>query len=106
MVKYYVSCIVLFFTFAILCGMALAEDVTDEASVVAVGDNLIHPVVYNDALQQDGSFDFKQMYSHIKNDIQSPDLAFINQESPLGGDDRHFQDLRTSILRVRLLKML
>ena len=42
--------------------MALAEDVTDEASVVAVGDNLIHPVVYNDALQQDGSFNFKPMY--------------------------------------------
>lgn len=74
--------------------------------MVAVGDNLIHPVVYNDALQQDGSFNFKPMYLHIKNDIQSPDLAFINQESPLGGMIAHFQDLRTSILRVRLLKML
>ncbi|MWF64512.1 capsule biosynthesis protein CapA [Staphylococcus haemolyticus] len=94
MVKYYVSCIVLFFTFAIICGMALAEDVTDEASVVAVGDNLIHPVVYNDALQQDGSFNFKPMYSHIKNDIQSPDLAFINQESPIGGDNRPFSGFK------------
>lgn len=74
--------------------MALAEDVTDEASVVAVGDNLIHPVVYNDALQQDGSFNFKPMYLHIKNDIQSPDLAFINQESPLGGDDRPFSGFK------------
>ena len=74
--------------------MALAEDVTDEASVVAVGDNLIHPVVYNDALQKDGSFNFKPMYSHIKNDIQSPDLAFINQESPLGGDDRPFSGFK------------
>ena len=46
------------------------------------------------------------MYLHIKNDIQSPDLAFINQESPIGGIIDHFQDLRTSILRVRLLKML
>lgn len=74
--------------------MALAEDVTDEASVVAVGDNLIHPVVYNDALQQDGSFNFKPMYSHIKNDIQSPDLAFINQESPIGGDNRPFSGFK------------
>ena len=63
-IKYYVSCLVLFFTFAILCGMALAEDVTDEASVVAVGDNLIHPVVYNDALQQDGSFNFKHVFTY------------------------------------------
>ena len=27
------------------------------------------------------------MYSNIKKDIASPDLAFVNQESPLGGDD-------------------
>lgn len=94
MIKYYVSCIILFFTFTILCGMTLAEDVTDEASVVAVGDNLIHPVVYNDAMQQDGTFNFKPMYSHIKKDIQAPDLAFINQESPLGGDDRPFSGFK------------
>ena len=43
--------------------MALAEDVTDEASVVAVGDN-IHPVVYNDALQQDGSFNFAYVFTY------------------------------------------
>ena len=34
------------------------------------------------------------MYSHIKNDIQSPDLAFINQESPLGGDNRPFSGFK------------
>ena len=27
------------------------------------------------------------MYSNIKKDIARPDLAFVNQESPLGGDD-------------------
>lgn len=94
MIKYYGSCLLLFLTFAILCGMALAEDVTEEASVVAVGDNLIHPVVYNDALQQNGSFNFKPMYAHIKHDIQEPDLALINQESPLGGDNRPFSGFK------------
>ncbi|MBI5972984.1 CapA family protein [Staphylococcus caledonicus] len=94
MFKYYVTCLLLFFTFAIVCGMTLNEDVSKEATVVAVGDNLIHPVVFNDALQQDGSYNFAPMYRHVKDDIQEPDLAFVNQESPLGGDDRPFSGFK------------
>ena len=54
--------------------------------VVAVGDNLIHPVVYKDAQITGNSFDFKPMYQPVKNDIQNADIAFVNQESPLGGE--------------------
>ncbi|SUM58989.1 putative polyglutamic acid capsule biosynthesis protein [Staphylococcus petrasii] len=94
MFKYYFSCIALFIIFVVIGGMALATDTSEKASVVAVGDNLIHPVVYNDAQRQDGSFDFTPMYQHIKKDIQQPDLAFVNQESPLGGDDRPFSGFK------------
>ncbi len=34
--------------------------------VVAVGDNLIHPVVYKDAQITGNSFDFKPMYQPVK----------------------------------------
>ena len=41
------------------------------------------------------------MYSNIKKDIARPDLAFVNQESPLGGDDIPYSDLNDSIHQVK-----
>ncbi|GAA6826857.1 CapA family protein [Helicobacter pylori] len=70
----------------IVVGYSLPKD-SKNLKVVAVGDNLIHPVVYNDAKVGKNTFDFKPMYSHIKPYIHKSDVAYINQESPLGGDD-------------------
>ncbi|MBF7019586.1 CapA family protein [Staphylococcus sp. 18_1_E_LY] len=70
----------------IVVGFSLPKD-SKNLKVVAVGDNLIHPVVYNDAKVGKNTFDFKPMYSHIKPYIHNSDVAYINQESPLGGDD-------------------
>ena len=94
MYRYYITSVVIFLVFSLICGMALAEDHSEKLSVVAVGDNLIHPVVYHDAQHSDGTFNFKPMYSNIKKDIASPDLAFVNQESPLGGDDIPFSGFK------------
>ncbi|MBU0438189.1 CapA family protein [Staphylococcus succinus] len=58
-----------------------------KADFVAVGDNLIHPVVYNNAKTAAHSYDFKPMYAAIKSYIKDKDVAFVNQESPMGGDD-------------------
>ena len=93
MYRYYITSVVIFLVFSLICGMALAED-REKLSVVAVGDNLIHPVVYHDAQHSDGTFNFKPMYSNIKKDIARPDLAFVNQESPLGGDDIPFSGFK------------
>ena len=53
-------------------------------SFVAVGDNLIHDAIY-EAAYQDGKYDFNPSYQAIKPFISSHDLAFINQETMLGG---------------------
>ena len=45
MYRYYITSVVIFLVFSLICGMALAEDHSEKLSVVAVGDNLIHPVV-------------------------------------------------------------
>lgn len=55
-------------------------------SLVMVGDNLIHGAVYADANTGNG-YDFKPMFSEIKSIISSYDLAFVNQESILGGTE-------------------
>ncbi|MGM9947745.1 CapA family protein [Floccifex sp.] len=54
-------------------------------SLIGVGDNLIHDTVYADALQADGSYDFSKMYENFEKDAQNADIAFINQETILGG---------------------
>lgn len=65
----------------------IKKDVKKEykASLVMVGDALIHSDVYNDALQSDGSYDFKPMLELTKPITTKYDLAYYNQETILGG---------------------
>ncbi|XMB86599.1 CapA family protein [Mycoplasmatota bacterium WC44] len=55
-------------------------------SLVAVGDNLIHEPIYVSA-KTDDTYDFKSMFHNVKPYIEQFDLAFINQETILGGSD-------------------
>ena len=55
------------------------------ATLVAVGDNLLHNTISWDAQQSDGSYDFTPVYQPVKDLIQSADIAFLNQEVPLNG---------------------
>jgi poly-gamma-glutamate synthesis protein (capsule biosynthesis protein) len=50
-----------------------------------IGDVLIHSRVYKDAKVKKNGYDFKPMLAEIKNDFQSYDLVFANQESIIGG---------------------
>ena len=59
-------------------------------SFIGVGDNLIHEGIYSDAQTEEGSYDFSPIYQYIKKDVQSADVAFINQETMLGGDELGF----------------
>lgn len=79
---------------AALFGCTNSEEKTKKAekktadtvvSFRGVGDNLIHDTVYKDALQADGSYDFRNMYADVKEVISKSDIAFINQETILGG---------------------
>lgn len=88
--RYRILLTFLFSLFLTLCIFCLSDqkNLTHEASFYAVGDNLIHPVVYRDALQSNGSFNFEPMYESLKKEIQAADIAYINQESPIGGDEK------------------
>ncbi|MGN1275943.1 MAG: CapA family protein, partial [Floccifex sp.] len=61
------------------------ENKDNVVSLIGVGDNLIHDTVYADAQLEDGSYDFSKMYENFENDAQNADIAFINQETILGG---------------------
>ncbi|MDR2495230.1 MAG: CapA family protein [Spirochaetaceae bacterium] len=55
-------------------------------TIVAAGDNLIHDVIIQ-AAEKDGTHDFTPFYAPVKPLIQDADIAFINQETLLGGKD-------------------
>ena len=66
-------------------------DAKEKVSFMAVGDNIGHERVYtyadkNSGDLKDGNYDFKPSYKHMTKYIKEADLAFINQESILGGD--------------------
>lgn len=56
-----------------------------KASLVMIGDALIHNTIYQDALQPDGGYDFRPMLEKIKPITSQYDLAYYNQETILGG---------------------
>lgn len=55
-------------------------------SFVAVGDNLMHQKLLDEAKKEDG-YDFLDYYENIQPYIEQADLAFVNQETILGGDE-------------------
>ncbi len=65
----------------------LPEDIISEATLLAVGDNLIHDVIYYQAARRtdDGSYDFLPVYEQIRELIAAADIAYINQETPMAG---------------------
>jgi len=68
-----------------------------EASLIAVGDNLIHSSVYNDANKHAGynGYDFRPMYKYIKEIVTNYDIGYINQETILGGTQLGLDDYPT-----------
>lgn len=58
-----------------------------DASLFMVGDALIHSSVYEDARQEDGTYNFVPMLAAIKPTSSKYDLAYYNQETVLGGTE-------------------
>lgn len=55
------------------------------AALVAVGDNLLHNTVITAAKIAAG-YDFTPMYAPVRSLIMGADIAFVNQEAPIGGE--------------------
>jgi poly-gamma-glutamate synthesis protein (capsule biosynthesis protein) len=62
-------------------------------SFLAVGDNLIHDNIYKEAgeiaeaANRSGDYVFTPMYEPLRDTIENADIAFINQETPLAGEE-------------------
>lgn len=73
------------------------EETTTTATLVMVGDNLIHSSIYKDANKLSGGngYNFKPIIEYIKESIQGYDLAYYNQETILGGTKLGLSDYPT-----------
>lgn len=64
------------------------EKVEDkEASIIMVGDMLLHQVVSESGQKDDGTYNYDPFFEHVKDDVAAADLAIINEEVILGGPD-------------------
>ena len=61
------------------------ETVSEPVRLLAVGDNLIHDTLYNQAGRRTGGdgYDFLPVYDNVAELIGAADIAVINQETPL-----------------------
>lgn len=70
------------------------EPNVSKVSFVAVGDNIVHSTVLADAKKlAEGTgkdYNFVPMFENIQEYISSADIAYINQESPIAGEDRGY----------------
>lgn len=55
------------------------------ATIVMVGDVLLHTPVSESGQMADGSYQYNHLFRNAKADIESADLALVNQEVILGG---------------------
>jgi len=53
-------------------------------TLIAAGDNLFHETIYK-SYYRNGIYEFSEIYSEIKELIQSADLAYVNQETVMAG---------------------
>ncbi len=68
----------------------ITEDTTDSPTpftLVMVGDVLLHTPVEESSLQEDGSYNYDALFAHTRETIQSADLALVNQEVIIGGEE-------------------
>ena len=81
-----VICILMSLSFSI-CVQAKAPEKDTEITIVMVGDILLHSPVEEAAKRDDGSYNFDFIFENLKKDISSADIAIVNQEVIIGGEE-------------------
>lgn len=56
-------------------------------TIIMVGDILLHDGIEKCARQEDGSYDFSEIFRHTLSEIEKADLAIVNEEVIIGGEE-------------------
>lgn len=63
------------------------QEEPSQISLIMVGDILLHTPVEESALQEDGTYRFHALFANTRDEIQAADLALVNQEVIIGGEE-------------------
>lgn len=63
------------------------EDAPQEVTLVMVGDILLHTRVAESGRTEDGGYDFTAVFAQMKEEIGQADIALVNQEVIIGGEE-------------------
>ncbi len=61
-----------------------------DITLLALGDNLMHMGIIKTGQKEDGSYDFSFLFDNIRDYLDAVDIAIINQETILGGNELGF----------------
>lgn len=64
-----------------------AEPENPTVSIIMVGDILFHTPVAKSGVQEDGSYQFDQLFENVSDVVKEADLALVNQEVIIGGEE-------------------
>lgn len=64
-----------------------ADDSKPEITLVMVGDILLHTPVAESGRLAEGGYDFSAVFAQLKEEISEADLALVNQEVIIGGEE-------------------
>lgn len=70
---------------AVMGQESATEEEKQTASLLMVGDVLLHTAVSESGMMEDGSYNYDHMFVQVKDEIEAADLAIVNQEVILGG---------------------
>ena len=56
-------------------------------TLAMVGDVLLHTPVEESCQAEDGSYDFSGLFANVKEEVQAADIAIVNQEVIIGGEE-------------------
>lgn len=73
-----------------------------ETVICMVGDVLMHTPVSDSGVMEDGSIDYSHLFYNTKDIIEEADLAIVNQEVILGGEELRITGYPTFNARVEL----
>ena len=65
----------------------IVEDQTETVSIIMVGDMLLHTPVEEACRFDDGTYDYSSLFEHTSSMIEEADLAIINEEVIIGGEE-------------------
>ena len=76
-------------------GEEIRETEAPLVNLIMVGDMLMHLRVTQSGKMEDGSYNYDAIFANVKEEIEKADLAIVNQEVILGGEELGFSGYPT-----------